>query len=123
MKIKNIFTYLVLFAAIFSSCREEVPAYEQQTDTKEWPMIYLGKAAKQPEVLPILPFADSKTTTINASYGGVGLPSSDINVTLAVDSKALDSINKARVANGASKYELFPTNSTESKFELLASRS
>src|SRR5690606_40563730 len=54
---------------------------------------------------------DERTTTLGAGFGGLGIPASDIAITLSIDQAALDSINAARALNGETSYELFPENS------------
>lgn len=106
---KNILALLFAVISMFS-CREETKPYEVQTDDTTLPRIYIAKAVNT-QILNVLPYSNTKTTTFNAGYGGLGLPANNIEVKFAVDTKALDSINAGRLAAGQTKYELFPADS------------
>lgn len=111
MNLNRIYHILFLVVTfILFSCREETPEYKKTTDEKEWERIFLVRNPKY-EVLDINPLQEEKSITIGVGYGGLKLPAYDIKVTLAVDSKALDSINKARVASEEEEYSRFPEGS------------
>jgi len=113
MKTRHIVYSLALIGAFnFYGCEENDPAYEELTTSKEGTNIFLAKANKGMESLEIFPAdEDERTTTLGAGFGGLGIPASDIAITLSIDQAALDSINAARALNGETLYELFPENS------------
>lgn len=108
MKTRHIVYSLALIGAFnFYGCEENDPAYEELTTSKEGTNIFLAKANKGMESLEIIPTdEDERTTTLGAGFGGLGIPASDIAITLSIDQAALDSINAARALNGETLYKL-----------------
>lgn len=99
---------MLLFS--FASCKKD-QAYKQTTDSKDNAVVYIQQAITYPQALTIFPLADTaRTLSINASFGAVGLPQDNIDITFAANNKALDSINTIRVNAGLSPYEKFPAD-------------
>ncbi|WP_165500472.1 BT_3987 domain-containing protein [Pedobacter psychroterrae] len=113
MKITK-YNLLLLFALLgFSAC-EKNTSYEEESDSKEGAKIFIAKANRGLQNLTIFPYADTaRTFTFGASIGALGYPASNINIKLAIDQKALDSLNVIRVNSALAPYELFPTDSYE----------
>lgn len=109
MKIKNILLYAMI-GVFFTGCKEDVPNYKELTDSKDRVFLYMQKAVKGGEVLTLFPQNDSRKTTFSVNYGGVGLPASDIKITLTKDQHAFDSVNNERVKAGLEPYLMLPDN-------------
>lgn len=113
MKITK-YNLLLLFALLgFSAC-EKNTSYEEETDSKEGAQIFIAKANRGIQNLTIFPYADTaRTFTFGAGIGALGYPASNINIKLAIDQKALDSLNVIRVNSALPPYELFPADAYE----------
>ncbi len=106
---------LLLFCCGYtlSSCVKD-PAYAKRSDDKENVVIYLKQATSPNLELQLFPFIDNaRTITLNAGFGGIGYPDSDVKITLSEDLAALDSVNQIRSAGGLPEYELFPEDAYE----------
>ncbi len=113
---RNTIFLVLLFTGIVSagiiSCKKE--PFKKKTDSKENAVVYLQQAVTYPKGLVIYPLTDdARTLTLNASFGAVGLPKTDVAVKLQVDDHAFDSINAQRQLGGLPLYEKFPANAFE----------
>lgn len=105
---------LLLFALVSFSACERNTSYEKETDSKEGAQIFIAKANRGIQNLTIFPYADTaRTFTLGAGIGALGYPANNINIKLAIDHKALDSLNAIRVNSALPPYELFPADSYE----------
>lgn len=108
--------YLLLFicsTVLLFSCVKD-PAYGKRSDDKEGVVIYLKQATSSNLELQLFPFIDeARTLVLNAGFGAIGYPNSDVKITLTADLNALDSVNKQRVDAGLTEYVAFPEGSYE----------
>ena len=109
MKLKNIL-FCTLVSISFIGCKEDIPSYEELTETKERVFLYMQKAVDGGESLTLFPQGEVRQTKFSVNYGGVGLPASDIQITITKDQSAIDSVNAIRVRNGLEEYEVLPDN-------------
>lgn len=115
MKKDFIYFLLLIFMTIgFISCGlEETPPYEELTDSKEGAQVFIPKAGSGIHYLETFSFeteevAETDSIKFNVGFGALGLPASDITVSLSVDSQVVDSLNEAREINGEALYLPFP---------------
>ncbi|MGF1925810.1 MAG: DUF1735 domain-containing protein, partial [Bacteroidia bacterium] len=110
---KNYKTYYLLSILLtFIACRKENASYEELTDSKKGVLINIIKSTGNTQNLTIFPFIDeARTFQFAASYGGLGLPKSSIQVNYKVDDRAFDSVNVVRQQTGLPLYEKFPAGS------------
>lgn len=95
---------------LLSSCTKD-PLYMERTDSKENVVIFLKQATTQSVDLQLFPFVDeARTLTLNAGFGAIGYPNSNVTVKLDVDTRAFDSVNAIRTAAGLELYEPFPAD-------------
>jgi len=103
---------MIMVILVQSSCKKETPPYEQLSDSKENAVVSIVKSNGNMQNLTIFPYQDeARTIDFGASFGGVGLPASNISVKYAVDDKAFDSLNVSRVAQGLAPFQKFPADS------------
>lgn len=113
MNIKK-YNLLFLFALLAFSACEKNTSYEEETDSRDGAQIFIAKANRGQQNLTIFPYADTaRTFSFGASIGALGYPANNINIRLAIDHKALDSMNAIRVNSALAPYELFPTDAYE----------
>lgn len=109
MKTQNIYTWLLMgLSTAFFACNDDVPPYEELTDSKEGAAVFIAKAHDGHQHLTIFPYTDERSVQFGVGFGAVGLPASDIGITLAEDLQAFDSLNVIRELNGLPPYERFP---------------
>ena len=92
----------------FLACSKQVPPYEKLTDSKDGAAIFIAKAHQGAHNLTLFPYTAERTFQFGVGFGAVGLPASDIGVTLVEDVHAFDSLNTIREINGMEPYERFP---------------
>ncbi len=102
---------LALSAFAFISCQKEEASYEELTDTKDGVFLSVQKAVNGFQDLQLFPQIAERKDLFSVNYGGLGLPSSDIQVVFEEDKAAMDSINLARKNRGEEEYLSFPAGS------------
>ena len=102
---------LVTISLIGTSCDEKNLPYEKLTDSRDGAMVFIAKANKGFQNLPLSPAENEKTFKFGVGFGGLGLPSNDIAVTLVNDTRAFDSLNVMQSGLGLELYKKFPENS------------
>ncbi len=101
-KITRSFAGIVLLASVISSCNKpNVVTYSNEGN------IYMPRAANGTSSLLLLLADTAQTTTFGASYGGLGYPGKDIDVTFQVDPSLISNYN----ATNGSSYVLLPASS------------
>ncbi|MES2653577.1 MAG: discoidin domain-containing protein [Bacteroidota bacterium] len=111
MKNYKIYYFLGILLA-FTACSKDDPSYAELTDSKKGVLIGITKFTGNTQNLTIFPFIDeARTFEFSASYGGLGLPKSNITVEYVVDNRAFDSVNVVRQQSGLPLYEKFPAGS------------
>ncbi|WP_316809166.1 discoidin domain-containing protein [Pedobacter agri] len=110
-KIFKLSNYVVLIVIALSACKKIETPYSLQTESKSGAKVYIARSTGNIQNLTIFPYQDeARTFEFNASFGALGLPSKAINVKLAIDDKAFDSLNVVRVAQGLTPYQKFPVD-------------
>ncbi len=92
----------------FLACNDDVPPYEELTDSKEGASVFIAKAHQGHQNLTIFPYTEERSVQFGVGFGALGLPASDIGITLVEDIQAFDSLNVIRELNGLPPYERFP---------------
>lgn len=115
-KIENMKNYisatLMVAALLFSlSCKKQLPAYQELSDSKDNALVYITKTTGSTQSLSLFPFIDeARTVNFRVAFGAVGLPKDNIPVSLAFDQRAFDSLNVIRQTAGLAQYLKFPTD-------------
>ena len=104
---------LLLCAGLWlSACKEDIPLYEQTTDSKDQVWLSIQRAADGPKGLSIFPIEEEeRTEQFSVNYGGLGLPASAIQVDYAVDQAIFDSLNVVEENRGNEPFTRFPEGS------------
>lgn len=101
---------MALVTLLLGSCTKD-PAYLERTDSKDNAVVYLKQGTLQSVDLQLFPFVDeARSVSLNAGFGALGYPDSDLTIHLEVDTRAFDSINAIRQAAGLDLYEAFPSD-------------
>lgn len=105
---KHSIYYIIVFSFLaIVGCKEDTPPYEQLTDSKEGANVFIAKAKTGEQMLTMFPI-EERAVNFGVGFGAVGLPASDIAVTLTKDNHVLDSLNNIRVLNNEEPYLPFP---------------
>lgn len=99
---------LMGLSTAFLACNDEVPPYEELTDSKEGASVFIAKAHQGHQNLTIFPYTEERSVQFGVGFGALGLPASSIGITLVEDVQAFDSLNVIRELNGLAPYERFP---------------
>lgn len=95
-----------------SSCKEDVPLYEQNNDSTDQVWLSIQRAADGAKNLAIFPRdEEEKTERFSVNYGGLGLPASAIQVDYQVDQAVFDSLNTLETDRGNEPFHQFPDDS------------
>ncbi|MFZ4262677.1 discoidin domain-containing protein [Sphingobacterium sp. HJSM2_6] len=110
-KINQSIIAICLGLCSLTSCKEDVPTYEENNDTREQAWLSVQKAANGVQDLVLFPQIEERKDAFRVNYGGVGYPAEDIEVTFTQDPLALDSVNRVRELSGLEPYLPFPAGS------------
>jgi len=103
-----IYTFILFVIFLCGACNKNIPTYEQLTDSKEGVYLYISKALTGGKTIQLHPNIEASKANFNVNYGGLGLPVSEIEISIQIDKVAMDSINMNRKLNGMSEYKLMP---------------
>lgn len=105
-------SFAIAIIVLSTACKKQTPAYDELTSSKENALIYITKTTGLKQNLSIFPFIDeAKTANFRIAFGAVGLPKNNIQIDLAFDQKAFDSLNVIRQSSGLQPYLKFPADS------------
>lgn len=102
---------IALGLVTFTSCKKDIPTYEQTSDTREGAWLSVQKAVNGMQSLTIFPQVEERKDIFTVNYGGLGLPADNINVDFTVDQEAFDSVNRVRATLGQPALKPFPAGS------------
>jgi F5/8 type C domain. len=99
---------LTALTLVVVSCEDSIPPYKRLTDDKQGAMVFIAKAHSGIQNLSIFPYEEERSFRFNVGFGALGIPASDIHISLAEDTHVFDSLNTIRELNGEEPYVSFP---------------